>query len=56
MKLAINLPLLVAYQALGEAYTLCRHLGIDTGALMELFADTSGAPNILKRSTWRGHC
>jgi 3-hydroxyisobutyrate dehydrogenase len=48
MKLAINLPLLVAYQALGEAYTLCRHLGIDPAPLMELFADTSGAPNILK--------
>ncbi|MFX8266588.1 hypothetical protein ABTL47_19990, partial [Acinetobacter baumannii] len=29
MKLAINLPLIVAYQALGEAYTLCRHLGLD---------------------------
>jgi 3-hydroxyisobutyrate dehydrogenase len=48
MKLAINLPLLVAYQALGEAYVLCRHLGMDTTALMELFSDTSGAPNILK--------
>ena len=48
MKLAINLPLIVAYQALGEAYTLCRHLGLDNKALMELFADTSGAPNVLK--------
>jgi 3-hydroxyisobutyrate dehydrogenase len=48
MKLAINLPLLVAYQALGEAYVLCRHLGADPKWLMELFADTSGAPNILK--------
>ncbi len=48
MKLAINLPLLVAYQALGEAYTLCRHLGLDTTALMELFSDTSGGPNVLK--------
>ena len=48
MKLAINLPLLVAYQALGEAFVLCRHLGMNTTALMELFADTSGAPNILK--------
>lgn len=48
LKLAINLPLLVAYQALGEAYTLCRHLGLDNTALMELFADTSGAPNVLK--------
>ena len=48
MKLAINLPLLVAYQAIGEAYTLCRHLGLDTTPLMELFADTSGGANILK--------
>ncbi len=48
MKLAINLPLLVAYQALGEAYTLCRHLGLDQTALLELFSDTSGGPNILK--------
>jgi 3-hydroxyisobutyrate dehydrogenase len=48
MKLAINLPLIVAYQALGEAYTLCRHLGLDNKALMELFSDTSGAPNVLK--------
>jgi 3-hydroxyisobutyrate dehydrogenase len=48
MKLAINLPLLVAYQALGEAYTLVRHLGLDNAALMELMSDTSGAPNVLK--------
>jgi 3-hydroxyisobutyrate dehydrogenase len=48
MKLAINLPLLVAYQALGEAYVLCRHLGADPKWLMELFSDTSGAPNVLK--------
>jgi 3-hydroxyisobutyrate dehydrogenase len=48
MKLAINLPLLVAYQALGEAYVLYRHLGLDPKWAMELFADTSGGPNILK--------
>jgi 3-hydroxyisobutyrate dehydrogenase len=48
MKLAINLPLLVFYQALGEAYALCRHLGLDRAAMMDLFADTSGAPNMLK--------
>jgi len=48
MKLAINLPLLVAYQALGEAYVLCRHVGADPKWLMELFSDTSGAPNVLK--------
>ena len=48
LKLAINLPLLVFYQALGEAYALCEHLGHDPAKLMELFADTSGGPNILK--------
>ena len=47
-KLAINLPLMVYYQALGEAYALCRHVGMDKAAMMDLFADTSGAPNILK--------
>jgi 3-hydroxyisobutyrate dehydrogenase len=48
LKLAINLPLLVFYQALAEAYALCEHLGHDPAKLMELFADTSGGPNILK--------
>jgi 3-hydroxyisobutyrate dehydrogenase len=48
LKLAINLPLLVFYQALGEAYTLCKHLGHEPGKLIELFADTSGGPNVLK--------
>jgi len=48
MKLALNLPLMVYYQALGEAYVLCRHLGLDTKWLMEFLSDTSGAPNILK--------
>ena len=48
MKLAINLPLVVAYQALGEAYSLCQGLGLDAGQVMELFADTSGAPAMLK--------
>jgi 3-hydroxyisobutyrate dehydrogenase len=48
MKLAINLPLLVAYQALGEAYTLARASGMSADDIMELFADTSGAPMILK--------
>jgi len=48
MKLAINLPLMVYYQALGEAYVLCRHLGLDPGWLMELLSETSGAANVLK--------
>jgi len=48
MKLALNLPLMIYYQALGESYVLCRHLGLDTKWLMEFLSDTSGAPNVLK--------
>ena len=48
MKLAINLPLMIYYQAMGEAYVLCRHLKLDPKWLMELMADTSGGPNVLK--------
>ena len=48
MKLAINLPLLVYWQALGEALLLCKSLGLDPARLMDIFADTSGGPNVLK--------
>lgn len=48
MKLAINLPLLVYYQALGEALSLCQNLNLDPTRLMDIFADTSGGPNMLK--------
>jgi 3-hydroxyisobutyrate dehydrogenase len=48
MKLALNLPLMIYYQALGESYVLCRHLGLDPKWLMEFLSDTSGAPNVLK--------
>jgi 3-hydroxyisobutyrate dehydrogenase len=48
MKLAINLPLLVWYQACGEALTLCSQIGLDPARLMDIFADTSGAPTMLK--------
>ena len=48
MKLAINLPLLVYWQALGEALLLCKPLGLDPARVMDIFADTSGAPNMLK--------
>lgn len=48
MKLAINLPLLVYYQALGEALTLCKHLGHEPAWLIDLLSDTSGAPTMLK--------
>jgi 3-hydroxyisobutyrate dehydrogenase len=48
MKLALNLPLMVYYQALAEAYLLCRHLKLDNKWLMEFLSDTSGGPNVLK--------
>ena len=37
MKLAINLPLLVFWQAFGEANALVRHLGRDPAWLVEFF-------------------
>ena len=48
LKLALNLPLLVYYQALGEALLLVRHVGLDNKWLMEFLAETSGGPNVLK--------
>jgi 3-hydroxyisobutyrate dehydrogenase len=48
MKLAVNLPLAVFWQSFGEAYALCRHLNRDAGWLVEFFAETSGAPNVLR--------
>jgi 3-hydroxyisobutyrate dehydrogenase len=47
-KLAINLPLMVFWQAFGEALALVQHLGIDCARLVDFFADTSGGPNVLK--------
>lgn len=47
-KLAINLPLMVFWQAFGEALALVKPLGIDPARLIDLFADTSGGPNVLK--------
>ncbi len=48
LKLAINLPLLVYWQAFGEALALCQPLGLDPARLVDIFADTSGGPNVLK--------
>jgi 3-hydroxyisobutyrate dehydrogenase len=48
MKLAINLPLLVFWQSFGEALALTQPLGLDAARLMDIFVDTSGAPNMLK--------
>lgn len=48
MKLAINLPLLVYWQALGEALSLIKNLQLDPVRTMDILADTSGAPAMLK--------
>src|SRR6059058_3375197 len=48
MKLAINLPLMVYWQALGEALSLIEPLGLDPARVMDILADTSGGPNLLK--------
>ena len=48
MKLAINLPLIVFWQAFGEAVSLTKPLGIDPARLVEIFSDTSGAATVLK--------
>ncbi len=47
MKLAINLPLSIYWQAFGEALALCKPLGIPAERLVNIFADTSGGPNVL---------
>jgi 3-hydroxyisobutyrate dehydrogenase len=48
MKLTINMPLMIYWQALGEALALCGPLGLDPARIMDLLADTSGGPNVLK--------
>ena len=48
MKLAINLPLLVYWQALGEALLIIRSLGLDPARVIDILGDTSGGPNVLK--------
>lgn len=48
MKLTINLPLMIYWQALGEALAMSRHLGFDHARMMDLLADTSGGTNAIK--------
>jgi len=48
MKLAINLPLMVYWQAFGEALALVAPLKLDPERLVSIFSDTSGGPNVLK--------
>lgn len=48
MKLAVNLPLLVYWQALGESLTICRPLNLPAERLIDILSDTAGAPAAMK--------
>lgn len=48
MKLAINLPLMVAWQAYGEAFAIARQAGLESKRIMDIFVESSGANNGLK--------
>jgi 3-hydroxyisobutyrate dehydrogenase len=48
LKFTINLPLMVYWQALGEALAMARSVAVDPERLMDLLSDTSGAANVLK--------
>jgi 3-hydroxyisobutyrate dehydrogenase len=48
LKLAVNLPLLVYWQALGEALTICKPLNLAPERLIDILSDTSGAPTAMK--------
>jgi 3-hydroxyisobutyrate dehydrogenase len=47
-KFAINMPLMIYYQALGEALAMARPLGLAPERLLDIICDTSGAPTMMK--------
>jgi len=47
MKLAINLPLMVAWQAYGEAFSIARSIGWDAKRLVDLFVESNGGNKAL---------
>jgi 3-hydroxyisobutyrate dehydrogenase len=47
-KFTINMPLMIYYQALGEALSMARDMKLDPERLMDILADTSGAPTMMK--------
>jgi len=49
LKLAVNLPLMIYWQALGEQLALCRPLKIDPSELLDFLSETSGAATVLKQ-------
>ena len=51
MKLALNLPLALYWQALGEALSLLRGSGIVPETAISLMADSSAGPTVLRNRT-----
>jgi 3-hydroxyisobutyrate dehydrogenase len=47
-KFTINMPLMIYYQALGEALSMARGMGLEPERLMDIISDTSGAPTMMK--------
>jgi len=48
MKLAVNLPLMVYWQTLGEALSLVEPLKLGPQRVIDILSDSSGGPNMLK--------
>lgn len=48
MKLAINLPLILSWQAVGEALAVVRNCGLEPALMVDLLADSSGASTALR--------
>jgi 3-hydroxyisobutyrate dehydrogenase len=49
LKLAVNLPLMIYWQALGEQLAVCQRLKIDPADLLDFLSETSGAATVLKQ-------
>jgi len=49
LKLAVNLPLMIYWQALGEQLSMCKTLTIDPAELLDFLSETSGAATVLKQ-------
>jgi 3-hydroxyisobutyrate dehydrogenase len=48
LKFTVNMPLMIYWQALGEALALCRSLNLEPERLMDMLSETSGAATVLK--------
>jgi len=49
LKLAVNLPLMIYWQALGEQLAVCKDLTIDPADLLDFISETSGSATVLKQ-------